>query len=108
MEGGLINLVALIRTGAVKGVTSAQTNAYLHRYGHHPKVIWADQIDRTRTYRDFCQWHEIRLSGPRLGRPKRNAQMVKAEKQQFLEDQEQRITLLKANLARANSGMGWG
>jgi hypothetical protein len=34
--------------------------------------------------------------------------MVKEEKQQFLEDQGQRITLLKANLARANSGMGWG
>ena len=38
----------------------------------------------------FCQHHGIRLSGPRLGRPKKDPEMVAAEKQQFVDDQRQR------------------
>jgi hypothetical protein len=68
----------------------AQVKAYRHRYGHYPEVVCADQIYRTRANRAFCQRHEIRLSGPRLGRPKSDPQMVKAEKQQFFEDQRRR------------------
>ena len=68
----------------------AQARAYRRRYGHYPKVICADQIYRTRSNRAFCQRHGIRLSGPRLGRPKNDPQLVAEEKKQFADDQRQR------------------
>ena len=68
----------------------AQARAYHRRYGHYPKVICADQIYRTRANRAFCQRHGIRLSGPRLGRPKTDPQLLAKEKKQFLDDQRQR------------------
>ena len=68
----------------------AQAIAYRCRYGHYPEVICADQIYRTRSNRAFCQRHGIRLSGPRLGRPKNDSELVAAEKQQFIDDQRQR------------------
>ena len=57
--------------------------AYRRRHGHYPEVICADQIYRTRANRAFCQRHGIRLSGPRLGRPKNDPELAAAEKQQF-------------------------
>ena len=68
----------------------AQAMAYRRRHGHYPKVICADQIYRTRSNRAFCQRHGIRLSGPRLGRPKNDPELVATEKQQFIDDQRQR------------------
>lgn len=41
-------------------------------------------------YRAFCQRHGIRLSGPRLGRPKSDLQLLAEEKKKFLDDQRQR------------------
>jgi IS5 family transposase len=67
-----------------------QAMAYRRRHGHYPAVICADQIYRTRASRAFCQRHGIRLSGPRLGRPKSDPELVAAEKQQFIDDQRQR------------------
>jgi hypothetical protein len=64
--------------------------AYRRRHGHYPEVICADQIYRTRSNRAFCKRHGIRLSGPRLGRPKNDSELVAAEKQQYLDDQRQR------------------
>jgi hypothetical protein len=68
----------------------AQAMAYRRRHGHFPEVICADQIYRTRSNRAFCQRHGIRLSGPRLGRPKNDSELVAAEKRQFIDDQRQR------------------
>ena len=68
----------------------AQAIAYRRRHGHFPEVICADQIYRTRSNRAFCQRHGIRLSGPRLGRPKNDSELVAAEKRQFIDDQRQR------------------
>ena len=68
----------------------AQARAYRRRYGHYPKVICADQIYRTRANRAFCLRHGIRLSGPRLGRPKSDPELLAEEKRQFLDDQRQR------------------
>jgi hypothetical protein len=68
----------------------AQAIAYRRRYGYYPEVICADQIYRTRSNRAFCQRHGIRLSGPRLGRPKNDPELMAAEKQQFIDDQRQR------------------
>jgi IS5 family transposase len=68
----------------------AQARAYRRHHGHHPKVICADQIYRTRSNRALCLRHGIRLSGPRLGRPKIDPELLAEEKCQFLDDQRQR------------------
>ncbi len=68
----------------------AQARAYRRRYCYYPKVICADHFYRIRSNRAFCQRHGIRLSGPRLGRPKKDPEMVAAEKQQFVDDRRQR------------------
>ena len=62
----------------------AQALAYRPRHGHFSAVICADQIYRTRANRAFCLHHGLRLSGPRLGRPKNDPELVAAVKQQFL------------------------
>jgi len=38
----------------------------------------------------FCASHKIRLSGPRLGRPKSDPDLVAEEKRQFIDDQRRR------------------
>ena len=42
------------------------------RTGHHPVRILADKIYRNRENLAYCKTHRIRLSGPALGRPKKN------------------------------------
>jgi len=68
----------------------AQARAYRRRHGYYPKVICADQIYRTRANRALCLRHGIRLSGPRLGRPKSDPELLAEEKRQFRDDQRQR------------------
>jgi hypothetical protein len=68
----------------------AQARAYRRRHGYYPTVICADQIYRTRANRSFCLRHGIRLSGPRLGRPKNDPELVAEQKRQFVDDQRQR------------------
>ena len=46
---------------------------YRDRTGHYPQRILADKIYRNRENLTFCKQHGIRLSGPALGRPKKNA-----------------------------------
>ena len=43
-------------------------------YGCYPEVIQADQIYRNRDNLSFCRQWGIRLSGPRLGRPGKDAE----------------------------------
>jgi hypothetical protein len=85
----------------------AQAIAYRRRHGHYPKVICADQIYRTRSNRAFCQRHGIRLSGPRLGRPKNDPELVAAEKQQFIDDQRQR-NAVEAKIGQGKRRFGLG
>jgi hypothetical protein len=44
--------------------------AYRARYGFYPEAVLADKIYRNRGNLSYCKEHGIRLSGPRLGRPK--------------------------------------
>lgn len=45
---------------------------YYERAGHYPERVLADKIYRNRNNLSFCKEHGIRLSGPELGRPKKN------------------------------------
>ncbi len=85
----------------------AQAMAYLCRHGHYPEVICADQISRTRVNRSFCPRHGISLSGPRLGGPKNNSELMAAEKQQFIDDQRQR-NAVEGKIGQAKRRFGLG
>lgn len=45
---------------------------YKARFGCYPKAVLADKLYRNRDNLAFCKKHGIRLSGPPLGRPKRD------------------------------------
>ena len=49
----------------------AAAERYKERFGHYPEAILADTIYRNRDNRAFCKEHNIRLSGPKLGRPRK-------------------------------------
>jgi hypothetical protein len=44
---------------------------YRRRFGFYPNSVIVDKIYRTHDNIQFCKSHHIRLSGPKLGRPKR-------------------------------------
>ncbi|MCL6631333.1 MAG: IS5 family transposase [Alicyclobacillus herbarius] len=46
---------------------------YVKRFGCYPEAILADKIYRNRKNLQYCKKHGIRLSGPKLGRPSKEA-----------------------------------
>ena len=42
---------------------------YYKEHGYYPERILADKIYRTRENLSFCRKHDIRMNGPKLGRP---------------------------------------
>ncbi len=59
---------------------------YKERNGMYPERILADKIYRNRENLRFCQEHNIRLNGPKLGRPPKDKSVY--EEQKRLERQE--------------------
>lgn len=77
---------------------------YKSRIGHYPERVLVDQIYRNRSNRAFCTEHGIRISGPALGRPKKND---KADKKQEYIDNTDRIEVERAfSLAKRKYGLG--
>lgn len=75
-----------------EGVTLIELAKNYHkRFSAYPKAILADQIYRNRKNRDFCKQKGIRLSGPRLGRPK--ASEIEDDKRQAYFDSCERNTV---------------
>lgn len=74
-----------------------QIEKYRKRFGFYPESVHADQIYRNRENRRYCKAHGIRLSGLPLGRPKKvtaeNAEQLKQQKQQFRQDEIDRIAI---------------
>jgi hypothetical protein len=62
------------------GTLIESVNRYKDRHGYYPEALLADQIYRNRENLAFCKANNIRLSGPRLGRPAANVQLQKTEK----------------------------
>lgn len=62
------------------GTLIESVERYKERHGYYPEAVLADQIYRNRDNRAYCKKNNIRLSGPKLGRPTAKAQMQKAEK----------------------------
>lgn len=59
--------------------------------GYYPKRVLVDQIYRTRKNIKFCTDHNIRISGPRLGRPAKDREISKEEKKQNKKDNVDRL-----------------
>ena len=54
--------------------------SYKERFGYYPEAVLADTIYRTRDNRQLCKDLDIRLSGPKLGRPSIDQQKNSAQK----------------------------
>lgn len=77
---------------------------YKQRTGSYPERILADKIYRNRDNLNFCKEHGIRLSGPALGRPKKDEVR---DKQQDYRDESERVEVeRKFSLAKRKCGMG--
>jgi len=64
-----------------------QIKQYHQRFGCYPESVHVDQIYRTRENRRFCKKHGIRLSGPPLGRPTGDTELLKEQKKLQRQDE---------------------
>ena len=79
---------------------------YRERIGHYPERVLVDQIYRNRENISYCSNLGIRLSGKKLGRPKKDADS-KAEKKIAYQDNTDRIEVKrKFSLAKRKFGLG--
>ena len=79
---------------------------YKDRTGHYPERVLVDQIYRNRENISYCSNLGIRLSGKKLGRPKKDADS-KAEKKIAYQDNTDRIEVeRKFSLAKRKFGLG--
>ena len=62
-----------------------QIEGYRKRFGYYPESVHADKIYRTRENLRYCEGHGIRLSGPKLGRPRKEVE--REEKKQMRQDE---------------------
>ena len=76
----------------------AAVERYKDRSGHYPEAILADTIYRNRENRAFCKAHGIRLSGPKLGRPRKDE--TEDDKSQAYKDSCDR------NMVEGRNGIG--
>lgn len=64
---------------------------YRTRTGRYPQRVLVDQIYRTRSNLDYCKKHGIRISGPKLGRPKKKESQNSLDKKIEYKDNVDRI-----------------
>lgn len=77
---------------------------YYERWKHYPEKVLVDQIYRTRKNLAFCKEHGIRISGPALGRPKKDPS---ADIKTVYQDAVDRIEVERGfSLAKRNFGLG--
>ena len=74
------------------------------REGHYPSRVLVDKIYRNRENLSYCKERGIRLSGPALGRPKKDAFQDKA--QDYRDECERVEVERKFSLGKRKCGMG--
>jgi IS5 family transposase len=70
-----------------------QIDRYKKRFGFYPESVHVDKIYRTRKNRQFCKEHGIRISGPPLGKPIKEAEQLKAQRKLQYQDELDRIAV---------------
>jgi hypothetical protein len=86
------------------GNLPAMAERFRAREGHYPSRILADKIYRNRENLRFCKERGIRLSGPALGRPKKDE--VRNKTQDFLDECERVEVERRFSLAKRKCGLG--
>jgi len=82
----------------------AAAERFRERTGCYPQRILADQIYRTRGNRQYCRERNIRLSGPKLGRP---SVTLKTDKKTEYRDNTDRIEVERSfSLSKRCYGLG--
>jgi hypothetical protein len=69
------------------GLLISVVETYKESYGFYPTAVIADKLYRNRDNLAYCKKHDIRLSGPRLGRPQKQF-----DKQQKLQERQDAST----------------
>jgi hypothetical protein len=82
----------------------AMAERFQEREGHYPSRILADKIYRNRENLRFCKECGIRLSGPALGRPKKDEARDKTR--DFLDECERVEVERRFSLAKRKCGLG--
>jgi len=77
---------------------------YKARTGVYPERVLADKIYRNRENLRFCKENNIQLSGPSLGRPKKDAVLDK--KQEYIDNCDRVEVERKYGLAKSKFGLG--
>jgi len=88
-----------------EGITLQESvQKYRERHGCWPEAVLADTIYRTRDNIKFCKERGIRLSGPRLGRPKKEE--IEADREQAYRDSCERNMVESRNgIAKRRYGL---
>ena len=86
------------------GNLRAMVERFRAREGHYPSRILADKIYRNRENLSYCKERGIRLSGPALGRPRKDELRDKA--QDYLDECERVEVERRFSLAKRKCGMG--
>ena len=74
------------------------------REGHYPSRVLADKIYRNRENISYCKERGIRLSGPALGRPKKD--IIRDKAQDYRDECERVEVERKFSLGKRKCGMG--
>ena len=77
---------------------------YRKRARQYPGRVLADKIYRNRNNLAYCKLHHIRLSGPALGRPKKNE--LRDKKQDYIDECERVEVERRFSLAKRKCGLG--
>ena len=77
---------------------------YKERTGSYPERILADKIYRNRENLAYCAERKIRLSGPALGRPKKDE--IRDKKKDYIDESERVEVERKFSLAKRKCGIG--
>ena len=64
---------------------------YRERFGYYPESVHVDKTYRNRDNLRYCRSLGIRISGPALGRPPKEHELLKQQKRQIREDEAARI-----------------
>ena len=82
-------------------------NAYKYRNGCYPERVLVDQIYRTKDNIRFCKENNIRISGPRLGRPVKDEKILAKDRRTAAKDNSDRIEIERFfSTAKRRNGLG--
>jgi hypothetical protein len=80
---------------------------YRERYGCYPERILADRIYRNRKTLQYCKERSIRVTGPALGRPPKDAKVTQeAKKQEYQDICDRNIIEGKIGTGKTAYGLG--